>query len=122
MLGAADVQRTSRSLPVESGLKFGDYFRTASLNALAGRKRTTVLALILICSPVWGLRPRRALRCAFTTRPILGMTNFPAGPFASLTASLNNSSKKSTAVFFDVPTFSAMCETIFVLLKGLAAI
>ena len=39
-----------------------NYFSTASLNAFAGRRRTTVLALILICSPVWGLRPKRALR------------------------------------------------------------
>jgi|GEM_PF-3745067 len=30
----------------------GIYFSTASLNAFAGRRRTTVLALILIASPV----------------------------------------------------------------------
>src|SRR6185295_17997931 len=35
----------------------GIYFSTASFNALEGRNRTTVLALILICSPVCGLRP-----------------------------------------------------------------
>ena len=28
------------------------YFRTASFNAFDGRRRTTVFALILICSPV----------------------------------------------------------------------
>ena len=38
------------------------YFRTASFSTFAGRRRTTVLALILICSPVCGLRPMRALR------------------------------------------------------------
>jgi hypothetical protein len=38
------------------------YFRTASLRTLEGRRRTTVFALILIDSPVWGLRPMRALR------------------------------------------------------------
>src|SRR5208282_4083416 len=102
--------------------KQGIYFRTASLNAFAGRRRTTVLALILIASPVWGLRPMRALRCAFTTRPIPGMTNLPAPPLASFTASLCSSSKKATTVFLAVPTFSAMCATIFVLLSGLAAI
>src|SRR5256885_36595 len=99
-----------------------DYFRTASLNAFDGRRRTTVFALILIASPVCGLRPMRALRCAFTTRPIPGITNLPAAPLASFTASLNSSSKKRAAVFFAVPTFSAMCPTTLVLLSGLAAI
>src|ERR1700732_1943776 len=98
------------------------YFRTASLNAFDGRRRTTVFALILIASPVCGLRPMRALRCAFTTRPIPGITNLPAAPLASFTASLNSSSKKRAAVFFAVPTFSAMCPTTLVLLSGLAAI
>src|SRR5208282_3507081 len=102
--------------------KQGIYFRTASLNAFAGRRRTTVLALILIASPVWGLRPMRALRCAFTTRPMFGMTNLPAAPLASFTASLKSSSKKSAAVFFGVAHFSAMCDTILLLLIGLAAI
>src|SRR5262250_334741 len=64
----------------------------------------------------------RALRCAFTTRPIPGMTNLPAPPLASLTASLWSSSKKRAACFFGVLSFSAMCATIFVLLSGLAAI
>src|ERR1700743_1828213 len=99
-----------------------NYFRTASLSAFDGRKRTTVFALILIASPVWGLRPMRALRCALTTRPMPGITNLPAPPLASFTASLKSSSKKVAAVFLGVPTFSAMCATILVLLKGLAAI
>src|SRR5579863_421236 len=98
------------------------YFRTASLSAFDGRKRTTVFALILIASPVWGLRPMRALRCALTTRPNPGITNLPALPLASFTASLKSSSKNRVAVFLGVPTFSARCETILVLLKGLAAI
>ena len=46
----------------------------------------------------------------------------PALPLASFTASLKSSSKKRAAVFLGVPTFSAMCETTLVLLKGLAAI
>src|SRR5580704_13559342 len=51
-----------------------------------------------------------------------GITNLPAEPLASFTASLKSSSKKVAAVFLGVPTFSAMCATILVLLKGLAAI
>src|SRR5208337_1708599 len=50
------------------------------------------------------------------------MTNLPALPLASFTASLWSSSKKEATVFLAVPTFSAMCATIFVLLSGLAAI
>src|ERR1700675_1201709 len=94
----------------------------ASLNAFEARKRTTVLALILMASPVCGLRPMRALRCAFTARPRFGITNFPAAPLHSFTASLKSSSKKSAAVFLGVPHFSARCDTTFVLLIGLAAI
>src|SRR5579864_6173052 len=74
----------------------------ASLRAFAARKRTTVFALILIASPVCGLRPMRALRCAFTTRPMFGMTNLPAPPLASFTASLNSSSKNCAATFLEV--------------------
>src|SRR5580700_52350 len=101
-----------------------NYFKTASLNAFAARKRTTVLALILMASPVAGLRPMRALRCAFTARPIPGITNFPAD-FASFTARLNSSSKKETTCFFDtglslVLTFSVMYAMIFDLLIGFA--
>src|SRR3984885_7183261 len=101
-----------------------DYFSTASLNAFAARKRTTVLALILIASPVAGLRPMRALRCAFTERPRPGITNFPA-PFVSFMASLKNSSKKDATCFLDtgfsgVLTFSAMCAIILDLLSGFA--
>src|SRR5260370_8613170 len=68
-----------------------NYERAASLKALAARRRTTVLALILMASPVCGLRPMRALPCAFTARPILGMTHFPAGPLHSLTATFKSS-------------------------------
>src|SRR3984957_7048957 len=101
-----------------------DYFSTASLNAFAARKRTTVLALILIASPVAGLRPMRALRCAFTERPRPGITNLPA-PFVSFTASLKNSSKNDATCFLDtgfsgVLTFSAMCAIILDLISGFA--
>src|ERR1700733_1328962 len=100
----------------------GIYFRTASLSALDGRKRTTVLALILIASPVCGLRPMRALRCALTARPRLGITNLPAPPLHSLTASLKSSSKKAATVFLGTSTFSARCPTIFDLLNGFAIV
>ena len=48
-----------------------------SLADLATRNFTTVFALILIASPVCGLRPMRALRSAFTRRPMPGITNTP---------------------------------------------
>src|ERR1700684_2523965 len=41
-----------------------------SLATLATRNLTTVFALILIGSPVWGLRPMRALRSALTSLPV----------------------------------------------------
>src|ERR1700675_858016 len=92
----------------------------ASLNAFAARKRTTVLALILMASPVCGLRPMRALRCALTARPRLGITNLPALPLHSFTASLKSSSKNCPAPFLVVPHFSAMYATILDLLMGFA--
>src|ERR1700719_3660178 len=94
----------------------------ASLNALAARSRTTVLALILMASPVWGLRPMRALRCALTARPKLGITNLPALPLHSLTASLKSSSKNVATVFLGVPLLSARWATIFDLLIGFAIV
>src|ERR1700723_4443070 len=100
------------------------YFSAASLKAFAARKRTTVLALILMASPVAGLRPMRALRCALTARPMPGITNFPA-LLASFTANLKSSSKKLATCFLDtglspVLTLSAMCAMILDLLKGVA--
>ena len=53
---------------------------TASLAALANRNFTVVLALILIASPVAGLRPIRAARCAFTSLPRPGIVNSPLLP------------------------------------------
>ena len=48
-----------------------------SLADFATRNFTTVFALILMASPVCGLRPMRALRSAFTSRPMPGITNTP---------------------------------------------
>src|ERR1700687_3403572 len=75
-----------------------------------------------MASPVWGLRPIRALRCALTARPKLGITNLPAPPLHSFTASLNSSSKNATTVFLGVPTLSDRWATIFDLLNGFAIV
>ncbi len=50
---------------------------TASRQAFATRNLTTVFFGIRICSPVRGLCPLRAFRCAFTSFPIPGMMNWP---------------------------------------------
>src|SRR5438552_17026001 len=50
---------------------------TASLNALAKRNLTTVLAGILMASLVCGLRPMRSLRWALTALPRPVITNMP---------------------------------------------
>jgi len=54
--------------------------------------------LILMASPVAGLRPMRALRVRLFTarRPIPGITNFSSGLRLFFTARLNSSSKKET--------------------------
>src|SRR5262249_23727610 len=51
--------------------------RTLSLAALAIRNLTTVLAGILIASPVAGFRPMRAFRFCFTSFPSPGTVNSP---------------------------------------------
>src|SRR5579859_1772340 len=71
-------------------------------------------------SPVWGLRPMRALRWALTARPRFGMTNLPAPPLHSFTANLKSSSKNVLIVFFGVSHFSARWPTILDLLIGFA--
>ena len=65
-----------------------------SLAALATRNLTTVLALILMAAPVWGLRPMRALRSAFTRRPMPGITKTPFF-FVSLMAVSASRSRKA---------------------------
>src|SRR5437588_10619612 len=78
----------------------------ASFAALATRNFTTVLALIWIGSPVCGLRPMRALRCAFTRRPRPGTTNTPFF-LVSLIATSARCSRNVPAVLLLVPSFSA---------------
>ncbi len=61
-------------------------------------------------SPVWGLRPVRALRFAFTALPSPGITNCPL-LLASFVATVTSSARTVAAVFFGIPTFSAKCAT-----------
>ena len=60
--------------PCRRWIRWNYFFGGAmmSLAALATRNFTTVFALILMVSPVCGLRPRRALRSAFTSVPSAG--------------------------------------------------
>src|SRR5687768_13793860 len=88
-----------------------DYFllgATASLQTLATRNLTTVLAGILIFSFVLGLTPTRALRWAFTNLPTPGNTNWPFF-FVSLTASSESSARISPATRRGSSNFSAKC-------------
>ena len=68
--------------------------RTESFNCFAIRALTTVLAGILIASPVAGLRPMRAFRFCTTSLTIPGSTNSP-DRFSSFSASVVSSSKNS---------------------------
>ena len=77
----------------------------ASFAALATRNFTTVFALIWIGSPVWGLRPTRALRCAFTRRPRPGTTKIPFF-FVSLIAVSARCSRNAAAVLLGSSVFS----------------
>src|SRR6185437_13364199 len=92
-----------------------------SLAALATRNFTTVLALILICSPVWGLRPMRALRSAFTRRPRPGMTKTPFF-FVSLIAVSASRSRKAADCLLVNSSFSARWRTRAVLVSAVAII
>ena len=70
--------------------------RTASLSCFAIRALTTVLAGILIASPVAGLRPMRAFRFWTTSFTIPGSTNSP-DRLSSFSERVVNSSKNSLA-------------------------
>src|SRR5277367_1957146 len=98
----------------------GNYFLAggaiASLAALATRNFTTVLALIWIGSPVCGLRPTRAFRCAFTRRPSPGTTNTPFF-FVSLMAVSARCSRNAAACLLLSSFFSARRRTSCVLVK-----
>src|SRR5579864_5740414 len=87
----------------QTGYFFGDM---TSFAAFATRKFTTVLAGILIASPVCGLRPMWALRFAFTRRPTPGRTNTPFF-LVSLIAVSARCSRNAAAVLLGIWCFSA---------------
>src|SRR5271165_3145209 len=98
------------------------YFFTGaitSLAALATRNFTTVLALILMASPVCGLRPMRALRSAFTRRPMPGSTKTPFF-LVSLIAVSASRSRKAAACLLVNSSFSASCRVSAVLVSPVA--
>ncbi len=78
----------------------------ASLQAFARRILTTVLAGILICSRVAGLKPIRAFRLERTSLPMPGRTKDPAF-LVSATANVATSSTIIAAVFLERSNFSA---------------
>src|SRR5205823_7006931 len=70
-------------------------------------------------SPVCGLRPTRALRCAFTRRPMPGTTNTPFF-LVSLMAVSARCSRNAAAVLLFSSVFSARWRTSWVLVKPAA--
>src|SRR5271170_7922062 len=97
-----------------SGYFFGGAI--TSLADFATRNFTTVLALILMASPVWGLRPMRALRSAFTRRPIPGITNTPLF-LVSLMAVSASRSRKAADCLLVSSIFSARSRVRAVLVS-----
>src|SRR5579863_9109936 len=67
-------------------------------------------------SPVCGLRPTRALRCAFTRRPRPGTTKMPFF-LVSLIAVSARCSRNAAAVLLGSSVFSARCRISCVLVK-----
>src|SRR5579863_5673222 len=90
-----------------------------SFAALATRNFTTVFALILIAAPVCGLRPIRALRSAFTRRPMPGITNTPFF-LVSLIAVSASRSRKAADCLLVSSSFSAICRVKAVLVNPVA--
>src|SRR5215469_6210089 len=90
-----------------------------SLADLATRNFTTVLALILMAWPVWGLRPMRALRSAFTRRPMPGITNTPFF-LVSLMAVSASRSRNAADCLLVSSSFSAICRVRAVLVNPVA--
>src|ERR1700733_5046867 len=90
-----------------------------SFAALATRNLTTVLALILMASPVCGLRPMRAFRSAFTRRPMPGMMKTPFF-LVSLIAVSASRSRKAADCLLVISSFSARCRVRAVLVSPVA--
>src|SRR4051812_48423057 len=90
------------------GLQKADRVYTASFNSLATRKATFLLALILIGSPVAGLRPMRAARFRTwsTPRPLILIRS----PFFRCLATRSTMSvSTASACFLANSWFSASC-------------
>ncbi len=102
-------------------ISYRNYFlgAIASFAALATRNFTTVLALIWMGSPVCGLRPTRALRCAFTRRPRPGTTMMPFF-LVSLIAVSASCYRNAAAVLLGSSVFSARCRMSCVFVKPAA--
>src|SRR5512136_2186872 len=122
--GGGDIEENIFS-PLEGGIQnsvpssrvyfFGG--TTASLQALAIRIFTTVLAGILICSPVAGLNPIRAFRLERTSLPIPGNVKTPAF-LVSAMARAATSSSIIAAAFLGTSNLPAKWETIWDLVIG----
>src|SRR5579863_613105 len=109
----------ARGSPFSCSLGGGNYFFGGAITSLADfatRNLTTVLALILMASPVWGLRPMRALRSALTKRPIPGITNTPLF-LVSLMAVSANRSRKAADCLLVSSSFSARSRVRAVLVS-----
>src|SRR5271167_439219 len=97
----------ARPASVRTKEHYGFLGAIESFAALATRNLTTVLAGILIASPVCGLRPMRALRFDFTRRPNPGTTNTPFF-LVSLIATSASDSRNAAACLLFISFFSAM--------------
>src|SRR5215468_1793884 len=111
------VQATHTARPPPQPMSY-----TASLSSLAARKATFLLALILIGSPVAGLRPMRAarLRTCRMPRPLMRMRS----PFLRcLTRSPTRSLRIVSACFFGTSWVSARdaARCLMVTVVGVAA-
>src|SRR3984957_209804 len=112
-------KRESARLPLFSTAWGRVYFFGGAITSLADfatRNFTTVLALILMASPVCGLRPMRALRSAFTRRPIPGITNTPLF-LVSLMAVSASRSRKAADCLLVSSSFSARSRVRAVLVS-----
>ena len=74
-----------------------------------------------MAAPVWGLRPMRALRSAFTSRPMPGMTKTPFF-FVSLIAVSASRSRKAATCLLVSSSFSASCRVRAVLVSPVAIV
>src|SRR3984957_20554096 len=123
-IGVETARQVACPLRSASAFRKSCYFlggAMVSLAALATRNLTTVLALILMVSRVWGLRPMRAFLSAFTSRPSPGMTNTPFF-FVSFTAVSASRSRNAADCLLVNSSFSAIVRTSAVLVMPVAIV